>query len=68
MYQAHVDAKNHRFTIEDRDGNVIAERHMPSWRVHAGREELMGIPENQKAWVEVYNLAKHASDGAYASA
>jgi len=65
MFHARIDANRFRFVIEDGDGNLVAERGMPSWQLpRLLSDELMQLPGNQEAWQAIQDLVAAANRGA----
>lgn len=61
-YSAHIDAENFYFVIEDRDGNVIAIKPMPSTSSpNPGKDKLMEYKHNRMAWQGICDLIEAAN-------
>ncbi len=65
MYQAHIDAKNQEFIIEDRDGSIKLVMPFPSQKLqHLSADEQVRLnAENAEAWAQVRDLVKAANEG-----
>lgn len=64
MWTALINADKQRFEIEDREGNRIVVREMPSQKFpNPGKAVLMDIPENRQAWEAIWDLVQAANRG-----
>lgn len=65
MWHAMIDEKNQRFVIEDRDGELIASKQMPTQKwPNSGKDELMKLLGNAEARKRVLDLVETANKGA----
>lgn len=63
MFTRHIDIRNQKFVIEDRNGRLIAERQMPAQRwPNPGRETLMAVTENLDAWELICDMVALANE------
>ena len=64
MWYAYIDAKDQKFIIEDREGNIISEMGMPNRRYpNPGKDELMSYEDNRVAWSKICSLVEAANRG-----